>query len=121
MPSLALGIMKGIEIIERDKWRRKKLWENTRYLKNNLDQRGFNTLGSQTPIVPVLIGDEKTAIDISRELLQRGIFAPPIRWPAVPHGEARMRFTLTSEYSKKQLDTLLDNLTDLGEKYKLIQ
>lgn len=121
LPSLALGIMKSIEIIERDQWRRKKLWENTHYLKSNLQKLGFNTLASQTPIIPILIGEEKSAIEMSRELLQRGIFAPPIRWPAVPHGGARMRFTLTTEYSKKQLDTLLQHLSEVGKRFNVIQ
>ena len=58
---------------------------------------------------------------ISKDLFNRGIFSPPIRWPAVAHGQARMRFTVTCQYSKEQLDRLVDNLVPLGKKYKIIQ
>lgn len=117
---LALGVLKALEIIKRDKTRRDKCWENTRYLKNKLQQAGFNTLNSETPIIPILIGDEKAAINMSEDLFDRGILSPPIRWPAVSHGQARMRFTVTCEYSKEQMERLVENLTAVGKKYKII-
>jgi len=118
---LAQGILKSLEIIENDKIRRKKLWENTNYLKHELEKAGLNTLKSKTPIIPILIGEEKKAIGMSNDLFERGILSPPIRWPAVPHGESRMRFTLTPNYSKKQLDKLVTNLTELGKHYHIIR
>jgi len=119
--ALAKGILKALEIIKRDKWRRIKCWENTKYLKNKLEEAGFNTLNSQTPIIPILIGDEKKAIDMSRDLFERGILSPPFRWPAVPKGKALMRFTVTCEYTKEQLDRLVENLIIVGKKYRLIK
>lgn len=120
LSALAAGILKAFEIIEKEKWRRTKLWENTNYLKNKLQEAGFNTLNSQTPIIPVLIGDEKTIINMTKELFNRGIFAIAYRWPAVRQGEARFRFTVTCQYSKEQIDTLVDNLTIVAKKYKII-
>lgn len=119
--ALALGVLKALEIIKKDKARRVKLWENTKYLKTKLQESGFNTLNSQTPIIPILIGDERIAINMSRDLFDRGIFSPPIRWPAVPKGNARMRFIVSSEHSKEQMDRLIENLIDLGKKYKIIR
>jgi 8-amino-7-oxononanoate synthase len=119
--ALALGVLKALEIIKKDKTRRIKLWENTKYLKTKLQEAGFNTLNSQTPIIPILIGDEKIAINISRDLFDRGIFSPPIRWPAVPRGKARMRFIVSSEHSKEQMDRLVESLIDLGKKYKILK
>lgn len=121
MGALAKGVLKAIEITKREKWRRTKCWENAKYLKNKLEEAGFNTLNSQTPIIPVFIGDEKIAINMSKDLFDRGILAPPFRWPAVPRGQALMRFTVTCEYSKEQLDRLIENLIIVGKKHKIIQ
>jgi 7-keto-8-aminopelargonate synthetase-like enzyme len=119
--ALAKGILKALEIIKRDKWRQVKCWENAKYLKNKLEEAGFNTLKSQTPIIPILIGDEKKAINISKDLFKQGILAPPFRWPAVPKGQALMRFTVTCEYTKEQLDRLIENLIIISKKYKIIK
>lgn len=110
LSALAVGILKALDIIKTEKWRHKKLWENTIYLKNKLDEAGFNTLNSQTPIIPILIGDETKVVNMSRDLFNRGIFAMPYRWPAVPRGQAKMRFTITCQYSKEQIDRLVENL-----------
>lgn len=119
--SLASGIIKAIDIIENGTERRKHLWNNVLYLKHKLNNEGFNTLNSQTYIIPVLIGEEEKAIKISRELYERGIFAPPIRWPAVSHGQSRMRFTLSPDYTKEQIDRLMTNFVELGKKYRVIK
>lgn len=119
--ALACGILKALEIIKKDKTRRAKCWENTKYLKNRLQQVGFNILKSETPIIPILIGDEKIAIHMSRDLFDQGIFSPSIRWPGVPYGQARMRFTVTCQYSKEQLNKLVENLIIVGKKYKIIK
>jgi len=119
--SLAEGVIKALDIIGTDKNRREKMWENTGYLKRRLKQCGLDTLKSETPIIPVFIGDENDAINMSRDLFDRGILSPPIRWPAVPHGQSRMRFTVTPEYSREQLDRLVNNLEELGKKYRIIQ
>lgn len=119
--ALAMGILKALEVIKRDKWRRIKCWENTKYLKNKLEEAGFNTLNSQTPIIPIFIGDEKIAIKMSEDLFNRGILSPPFRYPATPHGQALMRFTVTCEYSKEQLDRLIENIVIVRKKYEIIK
>lgn len=118
--SITMGVLKALEIVKKDSWRRTKCWENTHYLKKELQDAGFNTLNSQTPIISILIGDERTAIQMSKEMLEAGIFSPPIRWPAVPQGQARMRFNVTCQYSKEQMDRLIESLTVIGKKHKII-
>lgn len=117
---LAQGVLKSLEIVKKDKDRRNRLWENTRYLKNGLVKIGFNILKTETPIIPILIGSERISINMAKDLLERNIFSPPIRWPAVSHGQARMRFVVNSTHTKKQIDYLLENLTTIGRKYKII-
>lgn len=118
--ALTLGVLKSLEIIRKDEFRRVKLWENTRYLKTRLQQVGFNTLKSETPIIPILIGDEKIAINISRDLFNQGILSSLLRWPSVPHGQARLRFVVTVHHSKEQIDRLVENLVTIGKKYRII-
>lgn len=117
---LAMGVLKALEVMTRDKMRRAGLWENTKYLRTRLQAIGFNTLKSETPIIPIFIGDERIAIDMYRDLLSQGIFSPALRWPAVPHGEARLRFVVTYEHSKEQLDRLIGSLHSLGTKYRVV-
>lgn len=117
----AAGILKALDIIEKSETRRVKLWENAKYLRNKLQQAGFNTLNSETLIIPVLIGDEKVATNMANDLFDRGILAPPMRWPSVPHGKARMRFIITVHHSKEQIDRLVENLIVVGKKYNVPQ
>jgi len=118
--ALANGALKALEIVKTDGARRTKLWENTRYLKDRLQRVGFDTLGSETPIIPILIGAEETAAKISKDLFDRGILCPPFRYPAAPRRQALLRFNVTCQHSKQQLDKLVDNLAIVGEKYGII-
>lgn len=118
--ALALGILKALEIIQKSKMERVKVWENAKYLKNRLQEAGFNTLNSETPIISILIGDEKIAINMARDLFNQDILSMPMRWPSVPHGQARMRFIVTIHHSKEQIDRLVENLIVVGKKYKII-
>lgn len=118
--ALAIGILRALEMIRKEKWRREKCWENARYLREKLQEAGFNTLNSQTPIIPIFVGDETTAIRMSQDLFDRGILSPPFRWPAAPRGKAIMRFTVTCEYSKEQMDRLVQNLIAVGKEHRII-
>jgi 8-amino-7-oxononanoate synthase len=120
LSALACGVLKALEIIKTERWRHKKLWENTKYLKNKLQEAGFNTLNSQTPIIPVLIGDEKIIIQMAKDLFNQGIFSAPYYWPAVPKGQAKFRFTVTCQYQKEQINILIEKLVEVGKKYKII-
>jgi 8-amino-7-oxononanoate synthase len=117
---LANGVIKAIDIAEHDTIRRKKLWENINLMRKLLNQAKLNTLESETQIIPVLIGDESNAIAMSQDLLDCGILAPPIRWPAVPHGEARMRFALTPDYTKKQIERFVLDVIDVAKRHGII-
>ncbi len=119
-PCLAAGIIKAMEIARREPQRRVKLWRNRDYLVGCLEDLGFDTLGSETPIVPLLIGDDETAAAIAEELFERGIFAPPVRWPAVARGQSRVRITLMASHERSHLDRLIEALADLGAKHGVL-
>lgn len=120
--AIAAGNLKALEIIKKDKKRREKLWENSDYLRKGLKEKGLDTLNSKdTPIIPVLVGEEEKAIAISKALFEKGIFVPEIRWPAVKTGESRIRITVIEPHKKEHLDQMIDIFGKLGEEYNILR
>ncbi|MCX6718453.1 MAG: aminotransferase class I/II-fold pyridoxal phosphate-dependent enzyme [Candidatus Staskawiczbacteria bacterium] len=117
-PPVVYGLIKAIEIAEKEPWRRKKLLENAEYLRGKLKELNFNTGASNTQIMPIIIGDEKKAMQASNLLLERNIFIPAARWPAVPQKQARLRTTLTCDHTFEQIDYLVDTLVEIRKKIK---
>src|SRR3989339_19040 len=117
-PPVVYGLMKAIEIVEKEPWRRKKLLENTEYLRNRLKELNFDTGTSNTQIIPIIIGDEKKSIMVSRFLLEKNIFIPVARWPAVPQKQARLRTTLMCDHTFEQIDCLVSTLVEIRKKIK---
>lgn len=119
-PSSAAAAIAAIEVIENEPLRREKLWENVNYFKAGLQNIGYDTLNSQSPIIPVLIGEDEKAIKFSRLLFEKGIFGPCVRWPAVEKGKARIRFTIMANHKKEQIDILLGTCYNIGKDLKII-
>ncbi|MHA3980008.1 aminotransferase class I/II-fold pyridoxal phosphate-dependent enzyme [Halovulum sp. GXIMD14794] len=118
-PAIAAGVAEAIDIAEREPWRREKAMENAFYFRREVEAMGFSTLGSEAHIVPVLIGDELKAGEVTRDLRHRGIVAPHARYPAVALGMARIRFVMTCQHERDQIDFLLRCLREIREKAKL--
>jgi glycine C-acetyltransferase len=99
----------------------KKLFDNIEFMCKKLFQLGFK-LGEKSPsqIVPVIIGQEKTAIEFSNELLENGIFVQAVRYPTVKKGSARLRMSLTALHTKNQLISAIDSFEKVGKKLKII-
>src|SRR3989338_898529 len=110
-----------VDLEEKETWRREKLLENAKYLREKLNELKFNTGNSSTQIIPIIIGDEKEAMKLSQSLLERNIFVPVARWPAVPKGSARLRLTVTCEHSKEQIDVLVKNLGEIGRELGVVK
>jgi 8-amino-7-oxononanoate synthase len=118
-PPVVCGLIKSIEIVIEESWRREKLLKNAQYLKDKLSEIGMNFMNSKTQIIPIFIGNETKAIEASSLLLTKGIFIPAARWPAVPKGKARLRTTVSTEHTEQQIDYLIKNLKEIKEKLKL--
>ena len=110
LPAASAGAIAALEIMSSSEGKalKKKLWENVAYMSNGLKKIGFDTMGSCTQIIPILIGSDQDAITATRMYFDHGILAPCVRWPAVPKNTARIRLTVTSNHTKKQIDTLLN-------------
>lgn len=98
----------------------KKLWENADYLRAGLKKLGFNTGISLSPIIPIMLGENKLAQDFSKELFTEGLFAKAIVYPTVPQGKARVRVMNSAGHSREQLDSALAIFAKVGKKLKVI-
>jgi 8-amino-7-oxononanoate synthase len=105
-PGVLAASLAALRIAARADDRRSRLFENGRRLKQGLRVKGFDPGGGETPIIPVLIGDEKKAVRAADDLLKQGFFVPAVRYPAVRKGQARLRLCISSEHSFSDIDGL---------------
>jgi glycine C-acetyltransferase len=120
-PSVAASCIAAFEILEREPERIERLWENTRYFKQQLASAGFDiggrsTPASETPITPIIVGDGRATMDFSRALFDAGVMATGIAFPTVPEGKARVRTIMTSEHTREQIDRALETITSVAKK-----
>lgn len=98
----------------------KKLCRNIEYFVQALRKLGFSTGSSSTPIIPIIVRDEKSSVNISNSLLKRGVFVQAIRYPTVKKGRAQLRVSLTAIHDRKDLDFALSCLETTARKYQMI-
>ena len=119
-PSVAAAT-KALEIIKREPERRKRLWENTNYMKRELDGLGFDTCGSASPVIPLAIGDDMDAYQMTVKLQEAGVFANPVVSPAVPHGQAMIRTSYMASHTREHLDFALEAIARVGRELGIIE
>lgn len=107
-PSVAATALAALDRIEADPGLIDRLWDNTRFVKAGLARLGFDTGTSETPITPIMIGDEAKAMRFSDRLFEEGVFALGIAFPTVPRGRARVRTIVTAGHTKEQLSEALE-------------
>jgi len=103
----------ALRLVQAEPWRRWKLQENARRLRDRLAAAGISTAPSETQIVPVVVGDNARTMAVCEELLKRGFYAQGIRHPSVPEGTARLRITPMASHRDEEIDALADNLAEL--------
>jgi glycine C-acetyltransferase len=114
------GLIASIDVIESEPERIAALWDNVRYLKNQLDTAGFDTGGASSAIVPVVIGDDRTALEMGRAVRARGLFCQTVVYPGVAVGDARLRISVTSEHTREDLERASDILVEAGKEVGMI-
>jgi len=120
-PSVAATCIAAFDLLESEPERIERLWENTRYFKQQLTSAGFDVGGkttpaSETPITPIIIGEGKLTMEFSKALFEAGLLATGIAFPTVPEGKARVRTIVSSEHTKAQLDRALEILAGTAKK-----
>jgi glycine C-acetyltransferase len=120
-PSVAATARAALDLIEEQPELIERLWENTRFFKSGLRRLGFDTGMSETPITPVLIGDEGQTMRFSDRLFDAGVFALGIAYPTVPRGKARVRTIVTAGHTREDLSRALDAFARVGREMGVIQ
>ncbi len=103
-PSVAASCIAAFDILEQEPERMRDLWKNTEYFRASLKAAGFDTGASETPIIPIMVGQAKTAFAFSRALFEEGLLATGIGFPTVAEGKARIRTIVTATHTAEQLD-----------------
>ncbi len=119
-PSIVSATMKALEIVESQPDRRQRIYENSKYFRGEMKKLGFEILGTDHPIVPVMLGDAKVAQHMSKKLLENGIYAVGFFYPVVPKNKARIRLQINSEHTKEELDKVIDTFKKVGEELNLL-
>jgi glycine C-acetyltransferase len=116
-PAVTAATIAAIDIMASDEGERlhKLLWVNTNFFKAGLQSLGFDTGISQTPITPVIIGDEAKAMAFSKALFDNGVLATGIVFPTVPRGKARVRTIVTAAHTQDDLQEALDVFAKVGK------
>ncbi len=115
------ALIESVKILEESDERVKKLWENGAYLKAEFKKLGFDTGESETPITPVMLGDEDLSVQFSANLLENDVFATPIKFPMVAKGKARIRVMPSAAHSKEDLDKGIAAFAKVAKELRVLQ
>jgi glycine C-acetyltransferase len=113
-PAVAASALAAVRLVQQEPDLIARLWRNTRLFKQGLQRLGFDTGASETPITPVIVGDERRAMALSDRLFDEGVFALGIAFPTVPRGRARVRTIVTAAHTDEQLERALEAFARAG-------
>ncbi len=121
MPPAAVATVEAaLDIIINEPERREKLWHNTHKMLKAFKEMGFDTGISETPVIPLVVGDDMLCFRMWRELLDNGVYVNPVISPAVPPGRALLRTSYMATHTDEQLDRALDVFYKVGKKFGVI-
>ena len=119
-PAPVAAATMALQIIEQEPERRQRLWNNANYLRDGYQNLGFDTGVSETPVVPVVVGDEDRVLRMWRLLFDAGVFASPVLFPGVPKGKALLRTSCMATHTRDHLDRVLEIFSKVGRELGLI-
>lgn len=119
-PAVTAACIEAIRIMEESDDLIRRLWENTRFFQEELRALGFDTGKTQTPITPVIVGEETKAMALSDQLFEEGVFAQGIAYPTVPRGKARVRAIVTAEHTQDDLKRAVEAFGRVGRRLGII-
>ena len=120
MPAAAAAIIEAFSMLETTDVYTKRLWENAEYFKEKLELLGFDIGHSQTPITPIMIGDESLTMAFSESLLHHGVYVSGIVFPTVAKHTGRIRCMVSALHTRKQLDKAIDIMEQTAKKLRIL-
>ena len=119
-PGVAAACIASLDVVLEQPELVDKLWENADFFKKGLQDLGFDTGRSETPITPIIVGDEAKTMDFMRALYDAGVMGVGIVFPTVPRGTARVRTIVTATHSMEELQRALDIFAEIGKKMEIV-
>jgi len=119
-PANVATVLKCLDILESEPERLERLWHISDYMRKGFRDAGFNVWTSQSPVIPVVVGEMMTCFRFWRDLLEVGVFVNAVVPPAVPQGQAIMRTSFMATHTDEELDYILDAFRRIGKKYGVI-
>jgi 7-keto-8-aminopelargonate synthetase-like enzyme len=120
MPPAAVATVSAcIDMVTSDESILKNLWDNVAFMRNGFKDLGFYTYGSQTPIIPIFVGDDMKALKMTKFLESHGVFCTPVLPPAVPKGEALIRTSYMASHNKADLATVLEVFSEAKKVFEI--
>lgn len=115
-PASVATVLEAINIMENEPQRIEKLWENTNYALEAFKSLGFNTGKTESPIIPLFIGDDVKTLTLTKILWEDGVFINPVVSPAVPKEDSLIRYSLMATHTKKQIDISVEKIYKAAKK-----
>ena len=119
-PTVAASALASVEFIEQHPERVQRLRDNARYFREQIIEAGFKPLAGETPIIPIIVGETATAIQMSDMLLGEGVFVTGFGFPVVPQGQARVRCQVSAAHTRDDLDTAVRAIVKVGRALKIV-
>ncbi len=119
-PADTAAVLKSLEIIKREPDRQKRLWEIIKRMRTEFNAMGYNTLNTNSAIIPLMVGDNLKTFAMTKELGEMGVFATPVVSPAVPPEQTLIRTSYTATHTDAQLSHVLEAFRTVGKKYGVI-
>ncbi len=119
-PQAVAPIIEAVKMLKESSEYTDKLWENARFFKEKLAKLGFDMGKSETPITPVIIGDEAKTMEFSKKLMENGVFVSGIVFPTVPRGTGRVRCMVTAGHTKDELSKAVEIMEKVGKEMGII-
>jgi glycine C-acetyltransferase len=117
-PHTAAGILKVLELFEKDKSERDKLWENTLYMQRKLREEGLDIGNTKSHVIPVMAGHDRRLREISKRIQAKGLYTGVVTYPAVSKNRTRLRLSMSSYHTKGQMDRCVEILKEVFEETK---
>ena len=119
-PSAVATVLAALSVLRREPQRIEALWRNTRRMHQGLKELGYDTGDSETPIIPVVIGELDRMLVFWKELFDAGVFTNPVTPPAVPENSCRLRISLMATHTDEQIDRVLEAFAQVGRQMAVI-
>jgi len=119
-PASAAAAIAALEVLQKQKFLLERLWSNAKYFRDSVRALGFDTGNSETPIVPIVIGDESTTAQFKTLLFDEGVYTQAFGYPTVPKGKAKLRTIVSSAHTREDLDFCLAAFAKVGRRLGVV-